>query len=336
VCVCTCMHVYGFVCACLLWLTVAHRGCVCIFMYSCASAFLSPIHLGYSPICDSNKECPTCRGECATRRALRPDSQFDQLISRLYPDRQAYEARVDEIENEIANARQHNVLAASVREGIARQRASARALKSSARRRAAHRQQVLCFRLVIGDPDLADREVSGDRPTCAATTTPAAAAASAAHSTTTLSAQSRTAAGALDKQEEEKAAAKQEEEEEEVRVGPMRTNMEAKDEAKGEQTLEEVQVEVSMESGVESGERATQVEKVRAELCTLRWVQASAAASVWDVKRMLSGLCEGELPPSSYRIRTALGKELTSDLGLLELRRQATPDDLKLYVQVDC
>jgi len=277
-----------------------------------------------------NKECPTCRGECATRRALRPDTQFDQLLSRLYPDRQAYEARVDEIENEIATARQHNVLAATVREGIARQRANARALKNSARRRASHRQQVLCFRMVIGDPDLADREVTGYKPA-----TPLAAATT---SSTASAKQEGDSSGLVSEEADQSSDEK---------THPTETAAEA--ESATETATESRRAAVSTDADADASGQALEEPKkapspqqqeqeqalVRAELYTLRWVQTSAAASVWDVKQMLSALCEGELPASSYRVRTAQGKELTSDLGLLDLRRQASPGDLVLYIQVD-
>lgn len=41
----------------------------------------------------SNKECPTCRKKLASKRALRPDPNFDMLISRIYPSRDEYEAQ---------------------------------------------------------------------------------------------------------------------------------------------------------------------------------------------------------------------------------------------------
>ncbi len=32
------------------------------------------------------KECPSCRVPCASRRNLRKDPQFDELIGQVYPD----------------------------------------------------------------------------------------------------------------------------------------------------------------------------------------------------------------------------------------------------------
>lgn len=37
------------------------------------------------------KECPTCRAKCSSRRNLRQDTQLDTLISRIYPNLEAYE-----------------------------------------------------------------------------------------------------------------------------------------------------------------------------------------------------------------------------------------------------
>lgn len=39
------------------------------------------------------KECPTCRVHCSSRRHLRPDPNFDALISAIYPNLDEYEAQ---------------------------------------------------------------------------------------------------------------------------------------------------------------------------------------------------------------------------------------------------
>ncbi|KAI1732349.1 zinc finger, c3HC4 type (RING finger) domain-containing protein [Ditylenchus destructor] len=38
-----------------------------------------------------NKECPTCRKKIVSKRSLRPDPNFDSLISKIWPDRKQYE-----------------------------------------------------------------------------------------------------------------------------------------------------------------------------------------------------------------------------------------------------
>ena len=58
----------------------------------CSECIESALRLG-------KKECPTCRAPIATRRALRRDDNFDNLIRALYPDQdleaEAYEEEVD-------------------------------------------------------------------------------------------------------------------------------------------------------------------------------------------------------------------------------------------------
>lgn len=41
---------------------------------------------------NGNKECPTCRKKLVSKRALRPDPNFDELISKIYPSREDYDA----------------------------------------------------------------------------------------------------------------------------------------------------------------------------------------------------------------------------------------------------
>jgi hypothetical protein len=46
-----------------------------------------------------NKECPTCRKKLISKRSLRPDPNFDALISKIFPS------------NEEADAQQEHILA---------------------------------------------------------------------------------------------------------------------------------------------------------------------------------------------------------------------------------
>jgi len=50
----------------------------------------------------NNKECPTCRKKLISKRALRPDPNFDMLISKIYPNRDEYEAQQEKL---LANLR---------------------------------------------------------------------------------------------------------------------------------------------------------------------------------------------------------------------------------------
>jgi E3 ubiquitin-protein ligase RNF1/2 len=38
-----------------------------------------------------NNECPACRAHCASRRSLRDDPNFDNLVAALYPNLDQYE-----------------------------------------------------------------------------------------------------------------------------------------------------------------------------------------------------------------------------------------------------
>lgn len=44
-----------------------------------------------------NKECPTCRKKLISKRSLRPDPNFDMLISKIYPSRDEYEAQQERV-----------------------------------------------------------------------------------------------------------------------------------------------------------------------------------------------------------------------------------------------
>jgi len=44
-----------------------------------------------------NKECPTCRKKLVSKRSLRPDPNFDMLISKIYPSRDEYEAHQERV-----------------------------------------------------------------------------------------------------------------------------------------------------------------------------------------------------------------------------------------------
>ncbi|RWS08244.1 E3 ubiquitin-protein ligase RING2-like protein [Dinothrombium tinctorium] len=44
-----------------------------------------------------NKECPTCRKKLISKRSLRPDPNFDMLISKIYPSRDEYEAHQERV-----------------------------------------------------------------------------------------------------------------------------------------------------------------------------------------------------------------------------------------------
>jgi hypothetical protein len=43
----------------------------------------------------SKKECPTCRGHCPSRRSLRSDALFDELVGWFFPDLEAVEQKME-------------------------------------------------------------------------------------------------------------------------------------------------------------------------------------------------------------------------------------------------
>uniref|UniRef100_T1JJM4 RING-type E3 ubiquitin transferase n=1 Tax=Strigamia maritima TaxID=126957 RepID=T1JJM4_STRMM len=64
-----------------------------------------------------NKECPTCRKKLVSKRSLRPDPNFDMLISKIYPSRDEYEAHQEKVLAKLNRTHNQNVIA-SIEEGI--------------------------------------------------------------------------------------------------------------------------------------------------------------------------------------------------------------------------
>lgn len=65
-----------------------------------------------------NKECPTCRKKLVSRRSLRRDSNFDALISKIYPSRDEYEAHQDRVLEKLNRLHNRQALSSSIEEGI--------------------------------------------------------------------------------------------------------------------------------------------------------------------------------------------------------------------------
>ena len=53
-------------------------------------------YIPYNPFV-GNKECPTCRKKLVSRRSLRPDPNFDALLSKIFPDREEYEEQQEKV-----------------------------------------------------------------------------------------------------------------------------------------------------------------------------------------------------------------------------------------------
>uniref|UniRef100_A0A6A7FVP9 RING-type E3 ubiquitin transferase n=2 Tax=Hirondellea gigas TaxID=1518452 RepID=A0A6A7FVP9_9CRUS len=65
-----------------------------------------------------NKECPTCRKKLVSKRSLRPDPNFDTLISKIYPSRDEYEQHQERVMARLNRNHSHASLVSSIEEGI--------------------------------------------------------------------------------------------------------------------------------------------------------------------------------------------------------------------------
>lgn len=65
-----------------------------------------------------NKECPTCRKKLVSKRCLRPDPNFDLLISKIYPSRDEYEAHQERVLAKLNKNHSTAALVNSITEGI--------------------------------------------------------------------------------------------------------------------------------------------------------------------------------------------------------------------------
>jgi len=68
-----------------------------------------------------NKECPTCRKKLVSKRSLRPDPNFDALISKIYPCRDEYEAHQERVLARIKQSINPSSMAQNVEEGLRQQ-----------------------------------------------------------------------------------------------------------------------------------------------------------------------------------------------------------------------
>ncbi|KOX79684.1 E3 ubiquitin-protein ligase RING2-A [Melipona quadrifasciata] len=97
---------------------------LCNKVASCCSWQLNEVCL----FCDSeevrlllgyvNKECPTCRKKLVSKRSLRPDPNFDLLISKIYPSRDEYEAHQERVLEKLSKSHSQVALVNSITEGI--------------------------------------------------------------------------------------------------------------------------------------------------------------------------------------------------------------------------
>ncbi|KAB1258562.1 E3 ubiquitin-protein ligase RING2 [Camelus dromedarius] len=85
----------------------------------CADCIITALRSGYVEMnYISNKECPTCRKKLVSKRSLRPDPNFDALISKIYPSRDEYEAHQERVLARINKHNNQQALSHSIEEGL--------------------------------------------------------------------------------------------------------------------------------------------------------------------------------------------------------------------------
>lgn len=96
------------ICLDMLKKTMTTKECLHRF---CSECIITALRSG-------NKECPTCRKKLVSKRSLRPDPNFDLLISKIYPSRDEYEAHQEKILAKLNKNHSNAALVNSINEGI--------------------------------------------------------------------------------------------------------------------------------------------------------------------------------------------------------------------------
>jgi len=105
------------ICLDMLTNTMTTKECLHRF---CAECIVTALRSG-------NKECPTCRKKLVSKRSLRPDPNFDQLVEKIFPNREEYEAHQESILDSIRGSHSQNFIT-SIKDGIKAQMAHAKAV----------------------------------------------------------------------------------------------------------------------------------------------------------------------------------------------------------------
>lgn len=95
-----------------------------------------------------NKECPTCRKKLVSKRSLRPDPNFDALISKIYPSREEYEAHQDRVLIRLSRLHNQQALSSSIEEGL-RMQAMHRYVKTTGNATVDHLSKYLALRIAL-------------------------------------------------------------------------------------------------------------------------------------------------------------------------------------------
>lgn len=96
------------ICLDMLKKTMTTKECLHRF---CSDCIITALRSG-------NKECPTCRKKLVSKRSLRPDPNFDLLISKIYPSRDEYEAIQERVLAKVNQCHSQQALVNSITEGI--------------------------------------------------------------------------------------------------------------------------------------------------------------------------------------------------------------------------
>ncbi|RZF45452.1 hypothetical protein LSTR_LSTR009323 [Laodelphax striatellus] len=96
------------ICLDMLKKTMTTKECLHRF---CSDCIITALRSG-------NKECPTCRKKLVSKRCLRPDPNYDLVISKIYPSRDEYEAHQVRVLEKISKNHSQAALMSSINEGI--------------------------------------------------------------------------------------------------------------------------------------------------------------------------------------------------------------------------
>ncbi|XP_076044313.1 E3 ubiquitin-protein ligase Sce [Oratosquilla oratoria] len=96
------------ICLDMLKNTMTTKECLHRFCHDCIITALR----------SGNKECPTCRKKLVSKRSLRPDPNFDTLISKIYPSRDEYEQHQERVFQKLNKNHNHASLITSIEEGM--------------------------------------------------------------------------------------------------------------------------------------------------------------------------------------------------------------------------
>ncbi|XP_039289805.1 E3 ubiquitin-protein ligase RING1 [Nilaparvata lugens] len=96
------------ICLDMLKKTMTTKECLHRF---CSDCIITALRSG-------NKECPTCRKKLVSKRCLRPDPNYDLVISKIYPSREEYEAHQVRVLEKISKNQSQAALMSSINEGI--------------------------------------------------------------------------------------------------------------------------------------------------------------------------------------------------------------------------